>query len=81
MDIVADAQGNLTIAPNPVEPGAEIALNGINAAKVEIYNGAGLLVSAAENASALRAPAASGLYLVRATAADGKVCVGRLIVK
>lgn len=81
MDIVADAQGNLTIAPNPVEPGAEIALNGINAAKVEIYNGAGLLLSAAENASALRAPAASGLYLVRATAADGKVCVGRLIVK
>lgn len=80
-DIVAASQGSVVVTPNPVEPGAEISLNGVKAAKVEVFNAAGMLVGAANDTETVKAPALSGLYLLRATGADGVTSVGRFIVK
>lgn len=80
-DLVIGSQENLNITPNPVEPGAMIEIKGPAAAKVEIFNAAGVFVAAANQGEGIKAPASPGLYLLRATYANGETGTGRFIVK
>ena len=58
-----------------------VHIEGVEAAKVQVYNALGQIVRVVQNSNEVNVSLAEGVYLMRITDAKGKKHVARLVMK